>query len=1023
MLRMSAYSAFASALFISLLGLIALVRLPVQLLPDLSSPKISVETTWRAASPEEVEQEILQPQEELLRGISGLRQITSSADSRSGYLELSFDRDTNMQQALIETAARLNRLDDLPSDALAPVVTLGGARSVNEDSVVSWFFLQDLAQRSDINDQLAPFNKLVRPRLEQISGVAGVFVSEIDGDELHIEFDHHRMSAFKVSLSQLARAVLDGVDLSGGFLQVGANEYTIRFNGKVDLASFGERIVDWRHGDPIRVKDVANVRVAKADKRHMTVQNGQAALAIRVDKQANANLYQTLQMVKAEVAQINQQVLGPRGLRLEQSFDASPFITRAIGLVASNLVLGSLLAFCIVFYFMRSVRATSLVVALVPICLCGTLIMLYFMDRSINVVSIAGLAFAVGIVLDAGIIVVDRISNDQSRADVPLNALEVTTSAIPPGTPKTHVALLASTITTVIVFVPVAFLDGLQGELFADLAFTITTSVVLSYFVATRLIPAVASAWLRDDDRKQRAAVSSRRLSKLVRMFTKRSVGFRIAYVVAVVGAGAAIMPSLLPNKEILPPLKKDAIDAYFSIPEGTSMTYIQDVLVADWVDQLESHRTGQRKPYLRNYFVDVWTPTTGLISARPQDVEDVQLVEKLLYRVVTSTNSRVGAFVHRGTLFGGVEKAGMVEVHLQDADSDRLLRAAQAAQARLQQELGPGRIQIEPGLSENQPQIRVTPRQRQIYESGFSQVQVANAVRAMIGGFHIGEYYHQEKSIDILLKAKSSLSTDQINTLPIVSDTGQTTFLGQLVEIEHETGPSQIRRVHGQRTITLRVSLREGETTQSMLEVVARTGAKAAERHLSPLGQVVFGAKASELDRSIGAILESFGLASIALAFILATFFRSARLALISITVIALSAVGSIAALSFVNKFWLPQSLDIITMIGLIIMFGLVVNNVILLILAWQERISRGYNFDEAMICALEVRSRAIFASCLTSIVGMLPLVFAPGEGSEVYRGLAVAIIGGISANVVLTFLFLPTVLQLNYETNSKKA
>ncbi|MCB1589403.1 MAG: efflux RND transporter permease subunit, partial [Xanthomonadales bacterium] len=385
-----------------LLGLVSLGRLPVQLFPDIERPQMSVMTGWRTASPHEVESEILKPQEEVLQGLPGLEELDGAANQGMAFIRLEFALGTDMQASLLEVISRLQRVPPLPADANPPVVSLGGGfGGGGANQVLTWFFVQKLPDTpGTVEDYQQLVEERIKPAFEAVPGVSSVAVNANGGanseDELQILIDPERAAALGVPVTDLVNRVGRANDVSGGSLAFGRRQYALRFVGRYSPEELGETVIHWRDGRPVRLRDVAQVMVARGERTNFAYQNNNPAMGIRIDRQSGANVLATLTEVKEVAAELNAGVLSQNGLTMAQSFDPSVFILRAVNLLTTNLGLGVLLAVAALWWFLRDLRATLVIALAIPISLAATLLMLAITGRSLNAISLAGLAFAVG---------------------------------------------------------------------------------------------------------------------------------------------------------------------------------------------------------------------------------------------------------------------------------------------------------------------------------------------------------------------------------------------------------------------------------------------------------------------------------------------------------------------------------------------------------------------------------------------------------------------------------------------------
>ena len=392
------------AVFLGLLGLLSLSRLPLQLFPDINKPELSVQTGWRTASPEEVESELLEPLENVMQGMQGVEEIEGNASAGGATLNLRFALGTDMKNALVEVIGRLNRLPPLPRDSDRPSVSLGSSGGSNE--TLSWFFVQLLPGTPGPIERHRRFiEDTVRARLEAIPGVASVDVNAGPSDDVRITLDLARAAALGIAIPDIANRAASANNVSGGQLDVGRHQYTLRFTGRFSPEQLGALVLAWRDGRPVRLADLATIDVAPPVRTFFAYQNGNPAIGIQVYRANGANVLATLDQVKAAVAELRDGPLKAHGLGIEQSFDAALFIRRAVHLLTENLVVGALLALLVVWWFMREWRVTLLIAATIPVCLCATFVVLDLFGRSLNVISLAGLAFAVGMVVEGAIVV------------------------------------------------------------------------------------------------------------------------------------------------------------------------------------------------------------------------------------------------------------------------------------------------------------------------------------------------------------------------------------------------------------------------------------------------------------------------------------------------------------------------------------------------------------------------------------------------------------------------------------------
>ncbi len=395
---------------IVVLGIVALVRLPVQLFPDIEEPVISIFTGWRAAAPAEVESELIEPQEQALRGLPGLQEIQSFANAGGSFVNLEFAIGTDMGRTLIDVISRMNQLPPLPRDADAPRIELGAGFGGSPNETLSWFFVQlKPGTPGPVENYRREVEDLMRSRVESIPGVGTITVHAGAPDELRIAFDPYRAAELGIPIPVIAGVAGSANDVSGGFAELGRRAYTLRFAGRYQPEQLGDLVLDWRDGRPVRLADVATISVERGDRNSLAVQNNNPAIAIEIKKESGADVLATLSAVRTEIEELREGPLAEMGLAIEQSFDPSVFINQALGLVGGNLVAGVILAIGVLWLFLRQFRSTLLVGVAIPVSVLATVLVMMVTGHSLNVISIAGIAFAVGMTLDAATIVLESI--------------------------------------------------------------------------------------------------------------------------------------------------------------------------------------------------------------------------------------------------------------------------------------------------------------------------------------------------------------------------------------------------------------------------------------------------------------------------------------------------------------------------------------------------------------------------------------------------------------------------------------
>ncbi|HEU4530239.1 MAG TPA: efflux RND transporter permease subunit [Steroidobacteraceae bacterium] len=988
------------------LGIFAVTKLPIQLFPDIEEPQITVFTAWRAAAPAEVESELIEPQEAALQGMPGLKQLNAFANAGGSWMNLRFNVGTDMQKTLVDVISRMNQLPPLPRDASPPVISLGEDGGGGANQTLSWFFIQLLPGTPGPVENYQKFiEDVVKPRIEAVPGVAVVNVNAGAPEELQIRFDPYRAAQLGIEIPAVAAVAGSANDTSGGYVEVGRRQYALRFAGRYSPEQLGEQILAWRDGSAVRLRDIATIEVRRGDRQNLAMQNGNPAMGIQIIKESGANVLETLGAVKAEIGALREGQLKEMGLAVQQSFDPSLFINQAIGLVSSNLFAGVLLALGVLWFFMRHTRAVVLVGLTIPICLLATFITLELTGRTLNVISLAGLAFGVGMVLDAAIIVMENVLRLQERGELPQQAASV-------GTKQVWPALVASTVTTVAIFVPVLFMKDAEGQLFADLALTISIANVISMFVAVTVVPVAVARWVKAPPLKaEKQAETAAIAHRLVRL-SDGKVRRRILIGV-LIGVPILLTVALKPRLEYLPPVKRAAIDAFFQFPPGASVETIDREIVQTIAKRMKPYMDGVKEPALLNYYVLVWPGGGGTLGARVKDQSRLPDLQKILETEVLVGFPDFRAFASEGNLFGGFGDGRNIDLMLQSADMQSLYPVARTAMQLIEEKMPGAQVQPWQGLEAAEPELRITPDDRRLTEAGWNRATAGNVIRAMGDGLWIGEHFDGDKRMDVILRADGWITPEELESVPLATPSGAVMPLGDLMAIETKVGPGGLRRVDRKRTVSLGISPPRKMSLDEAIEILKRDVEPQLKSLLPEDGTIRYGGSADNLANAVTNMGQNFALAILVLFLIMAAMFRSVRDATLVVLTIPLATVGGVLALRVLNLVSF-QPLDLLTMIGFVIMMGLVVNNAILLVDQTRTGERDGLPRREAVLQAIQLRIRPIFSTTAVSLVGMLPLAVVPGPGSTLYRGLGAVIVGGMMVSTLFTLILLPALLRL---------
>ena len=1018
----------AAVLMVVLFGLVALTRIPIQLAPDVNQPVISVNTIWPGAAPAEVEREILNRQEEQLAGLTGLVSITGSASRGRGQITLEFKIGTNMDRALLLVANRLDRVPNYPEEADRPSMDTAG----NDDNAIAWFVLTGQPGTEQPVNEFGDFAEdVIKTRLERVPGVGRVNVFGGRERELQVEVLPAQLAAYQLSVDDLLVSLRSAnVSLSAGDIDEGKRRYVVRTEAELttpeEVRAVLVRGPDAFQSGRVTIGDVANVQFGYKRAGASIRMFGQPALAMNVERRTGSNVIETMRGLKAAVDELNQSTIPRAGLTLRQVYDETVYINSAVDLVQQNIWVGGALAVLILLLFLRSLRATMVVALSIPVSIIGAFVAMAFLGRSINVISLAGLAFAVGMVVDAAIVVLENIYRLKESGHSNWKAAYH-------GAKQVWSAVLVSVLTTVLVFVPILVMELEAGQLFRDIAVAVSVAVVLSLLVSISVIPALARALLKDTgdggrvrigwaDRMGRALVNGvLALTRLV-ISNRRLAGIMVLGVSTLALGGAYL---LLPKLEYLPEGNRNLLFGLVIPPAGynldTTTSIAEGIEAATrplWVGDESADANADAPRIERFFFVALEARTfIGIVAEDPKRVAELK---PLISREIFSEPGTFG-FVSQPSIFGrGLGGGRRIELDIAGPDmNDLFATAGRAFQKVLQhfpREAG-NEWRPVPGLEFGAPEVRVFPDRLRLRDSGLSAAQLGRTLDAFNDGLRATQTTIGGKSLDITLKGPddSVRATQEVDQLPLVTPQGLIVPLGSVARTELTTGPTEIRHRERFRTITLEIRPSPDLPLEVAIDTVNREIiAPLRDEGLPPGVQLNLAGTADKLVVTRDAMALNLLLSLVIIFLVMAILFESFVYPLIIMLSVPVAMAGGFLGLAVLNWFTY-QPLDMLTMLGFIILVGIVVNNAILLVhQTLQNARDEQMPVDDAIITATKNRIRPIFMSTLTSVFGMLPLVLFPGAGSELYRGLGSVIVGGLALSALLTLLVVPPMLAL---------
>ncbi|GLQ32148.1 efflux RND transporter permease subunit [Litoribrevibacter albus] len=1012
----------SSVILVVMFGIVSLLQLPIQLTPDVEQPQITVRTTWAGASPYEIEKEIIEPQEEVLKSVQGLLLLESASYNDYGEVTMTFKVGTSLNTANMLVSNKLNEVSSYPENALKPVINTSGADS----SPIIWMMFKKKEEPyRDIRKERTFFENEVRARLERVDGVGSLFVLGGTEEQLEVVVDTTALANNQLTIDELSQRIQRGnKTTSAGVQGISRRNYRIRtlseFQSPEDVESLPIRDDGFYR---ITVADVAEARIGYEPKTDAVLHNGMPMIIVGVRKESGANVLDLTRRVRKVVNEINDTVLAQHGLYFDWVYDQTPYINTAIEMVQINLVIGALLAIAVLLLFLRSISSTITVAIAIPVSAMGTFIFLYLGERSINVVSLAGISFAVGMLVDNSIVVLENIDRHRRMGKSAFKAAF-------DGTNEVWGAVLASTVTTVAVFLPVLFIEEEAGQLFRDIAIAITASIIFSLVVSISVIPTIIRRFYARSDHKSHRADEHERPVKLhqgnrfvrtimiLSELTLKSPVSRLATVLVFVAGSYLVTMWLLPKAEYLPQGNRNLILNILVPPPGYSV---------EKREQISEYVYDELKPYIEEdnvegfpqikqlFFVSHDSLTLfGGLSAHETRAKELM---PLFNRVMQSIPDMFGVSLQAGIFENGIGKGRSIDVNVSGEDNEEIVNAARVLYGTLAGAIQGAQIRPMPSLEISYPEARILPDRNKLLANGLDETSLGTYIDIIMDGRKISEYKPDgKKEIDLVLRSDEAKVTSPEDILDkhIVNNYGQLVRIGDVAELSYTTGVPQINHRERKRTVTLQVTPPPEMPLQTALELISQKLVPSVQdKGLLDAVEITVGGNADKLTETKESLQWNFILAILITYLLMSALFSNYLYPLIILVSVPLAAAGGFIGLSLVNQFVAPQPFDILVMLGFVILVGTVVNNAILIVHQSLNNVRfNGMDNITAILWSVRTRIRPIFMSTTTSLFGLFPLVIATGAGSEIYRGLGSVILGGLALSTLLTLFVIPALL-----------
>jgi len=1023
-------------LILSLFGVLSIFQVPVQMIPDLDARVISIRTTWPGATPQDVEKEILVEQEKYLSRLQGLERMVATATTGTAEIELEFPFSMRLEEALLAVNNALSQVSGYPENVDEPTIK---AEAFSSNSFMYFrlmpkdgtFTEEDILRLRDWAEEY------VQTPMERVPGVSSVGMRGGASRQVKILVDPVRLAERQITLSELRNAIrARNRDVSGGDLDSGKRRYLLRTIGRFSsIDELENLVIAERNGTFIRLRDVAQAELGYAEVRNYAYSEGKPILAFAVSRQIGSNVIQIKEAMLQTVENLNQGVLAEKGLELRRTADDVVYVTDAVSVVERNLLIGAGLALLVLYLFMRSGSATLIGAIGIPLCTVAAFLGLLVTGRTINVISLAGVAFAIGMTLDNNIVVLESIyrhlqmGRERMRA-----ALD--------GVREVWPAVLASTLTTVCVFLPITLIEEEAGQLYSDIAIAISASILMSMLIAIALVPAASGRLLR-----HREGGSDSSLQRLGSAFSRIVLGsvawfsrgvFRPAMVITIVLCGAgAIIYLLTPKAEYLPEGEESKVFTLMFAPPGYNIDMTREAF--QYVDRIFTPAVGQdpnafsdgeaRVPALN--FTIGFASNSRVFAVR--EATERRHTEDLIdvATEVTSELPGLRSFSSRGSIFSGnFGGTRSINIEVSGTDLQGLFDAGFKVSAKAREIFENPRVKSTPSnLVMGQPMLEVRPDWERAAELKIQPGDLGYTLWAFSDGAYVDDFFLGDDQIDMFLYSADGKiqRPSDLEQIPLYTNRGSVVPLSAVASLQETVNTETIQRVDGRRTITLNiippreVALEEAveRVQQAIIVGMKETGELPADISLNISGA------SDRLNATREALAGNFVVALVIAYLLMVAVFSHWGYPLLIMASVPIGVSGGIVGLYLLNLggahldkiglYPIQQPFDMITMLGFLVLIGTVVNNPILIVeRAVSNLRDRGKPVIEAITDAVRVRLRPIMMTTVTTVAGLSPLVFNPGAGTELYRGLGAIVLFGLLFSTLVTLTFMPALLAL---------
>lgn len=996
---------FTTMVLLSLIvfGVISFFSIGIDLYPRVEFPIIAVISVLPGADPESIETTVSDPIEEAVSTISSIKHLRSTSSDSVSQVIIEFELEKNVDVAFQEVQAKLGSIrSTLPEDLEEPTIW---KMDIDAAPIMAVLVSGDLP----IRDLTHLADKTIKERIQRIRNVGQIKMVGGRDRQMWLWLDQQKLEGYDLTVQDVIQSLQsEHIEFPGGRVETGAKEYMVKTKAEFYSAGeFADMVVAYRNNAPVRVRDLGRVEDGLEEERSMARVNNRRAISLLVRRQSGANTVEVANAVKKEVARL-QQELAPRGIKLEIAQDLSRFIKESVSEVHFHLVLGGILAIAIVFFFLRNIRSTFISSLVLPTSVIATFMLMNMLGFTQNMLTLLALSLSIGLLIDDAIVVQENIMRHVEKGMAPRQAAALATSEI-------ALAVFATTLSVVAVFVPVAFMKGIVGRFFYQFGLTVAFAVLLSMFVSFTLDPMLSSRILKKPKNGWLYRVSELFFTAIDNVYEWiLAIALRRRWAIILLALASfygAVYIMRFTRSEFMPREDRSEFNIRVKAPLGSSLAYTDSIM-----EQIHQRVAGQ--PWLEYSFSTIGSDSLGrvnegnvyikMVEKRKRTVNQMEAMSWIRDRLADIRDIKYSVEII--DVIGGSlgDRACDIQLEISGSDLNRLESIAAAIMDKMKKSTG--FVDIDTTYEKGKPQIGVYVKRDRTADLGINAYSVAQTIKALIGGEDVSKFRSEGERYDVSVRLQEQFRNhpEAIQYLNVRTRSGELIKLQNVCQIKEELGPIQIDRHNRSRQVTVLANL---QTEKIVLgEALDELTASMREMGLPPGYSFAFFGEAEVMGEAFFYLLFALGLTVVMIYMVLASQFESFIHPFTIMLTLPLSVVGALGAVVLGGV-----TINIFTLIGCIMLMGLVTKNAILLVDYINTLRNRdGLERNAAILKAGPIRLRPILMTTFAIIFGMLPGALGTGEGSETRGPMSIAVIGGLITSTLLSLVVVPVVYTL---------